>query len=70
MFVTLTNARDELKGNLVVLNTDMIVSIFQDTAVDTNKTSVTQKTYVYCPPHGTWEVQETPTEVVALINKG
>ena len=69
MFITLTNARAELKGNPVVLNTDMIVSIYQDTAVDTDKTSVTQKTYVYCPPHGTWEVTESPKQILALINK-
>ena len=69
MFVTLTNAKIDLKGNAVVLNTDMIVSIFQDTAVDTDKTSVTQKTYVYCPPHGTWEVTESPEQILALINK-
>ena len=69
MFITLINARAELKGNPVVLNTDMIVSIYQDTAVDTDKTSVTQKTYVYCPPHGTWEVTESPKQILALINK-
>jgi len=68
MFITLTNARDELKGNLVVLNTDMILSIFLDTTVDQDNITK-KKTYVYCPPHGTWEVQETPEEIVTLINK-
>ena len=27
----------------------------------------TEKTFIFCPPHGTWEVQETPEEILELI---
>jgi hypothetical protein len=31
--------------------------------------TVDEVTYIHCPPHGTWEVQESVEEVVALIEK-
>ena len=68
MFIKLTNARTELKGDPVILNTDMIVSIYQDSVVE-DKENIKQKTYVYCPPHGTWEIEESPEEILALLNK-
>lgn len=68
MFIKLTNARLELQGDPVILNTDMIVSVFQDSVVE-GKEKIKQKTYIFCPPHGTWEVEESPDEILALINK-
>jgi hypothetical protein len=68
MFITLTNSSPTLKGNPIVLNTDFIVSIFR-TPVTRMDYTVDEVTYINCPPHGTWEVQESVEEVVALIEK-
>jgi hypothetical protein len=68
MFITLTNAKVDLKGEPVILNTESIVSITRGTRVAEDKT-VEEVTYVYMPPHGTWEIEETLDEILKIINK-
>lgn len=68
MLITLTSSSPVLKGNPIVLNTDVIVSIFR-TPVTRTDGVIDDVTYIHCPPHGTWEVQESVEEVVALIEK-
>jgi len=68
MIVTLTNTSPASRGNPIALNTDFIVSIFR-TPVTRTDGVIDDVTYIYCPPHGTWEVQESVEEVVALIEK-
>ena len=68
MLITLTSSSPVLKGNPIVRNTDFIVSIFR-TPVTRTDGVIDDVTYIHCPPHGTWEVQESVEEVVALIEK-
>ncbi len=73
MFITLTNASPQNKGKKITLNADLIVSLWRGEvarAVDENGdiTEREEVTLVYIPPHGTWEVEETHEEVLALLN--
>jgi len=72
MFITLTNANPAFKGRQVVLNSSNIVSIHRSTVTrppeeEGGDTVVEDITFVHCPPHGTWEVAETPEEIVKLL---
>jgi hypothetical protein len=62
MFVKLTNANPQFKDQPVILNSQSIVTVFQGTVVREDNEEQTA-TLVFCPPHGTWEVQETVEEV-------
>ena len=68
MFITLTNAAEKHKDDPIVLNVNSIVSISRGNRVSEDK-EVEELTYIYMPPHGTWEVQETPEQILKLINK-
>jgi hypothetical protein len=73
MFITLTNASPAHKGKKITINTSHIVSVWRGDAprtVDEDGT-VTEKdevTFVFVPPHGTWEVEETHEAVIELLN--
>ena len=70
MFITLTNANDTYKGTKVSLNTDFIVSIFTtDNLIKKEDGMIEKVTYVYCPPHGTWEVEESAETIINMINQ-
>lgn len=62
MLIKLTSTNTEIKDNTIVLNSESIVSIYR-----LENDESTEVTYVFCPPHGTWEVEETPAEIVDLI---
>jgi hypothetical protein len=72
MFITLTNASTAFKGRKISINKSQIVSITRGEAVravDENGT-VTDKeevTFIFVPPHGTWEVEESHEAVLALL---
>ena len=67
MFIKLTNANTQNTGMPVVINTDMVVSI--NRAVMSNDDgTIEEKTILFVPPHGNWEVKETLDEVLALLN--
>lgn len=68
MFITLTNANGQYAGEPVVLNTEFIVSVFRETVLK-GALNEAHITCIYCPPHGTWQVQESLEEVLALLNK-
>lgn len=70
MFITLTNSSPAHKGNPIVLNSDHIVSILNVEVVrDEDQPEVKERvTYLFCPPHGTWEAEESPEEIAKLIN--
>lgn len=72
MFITLTNANTTHRGSPVVLNSAHIVSIARTTITrppvnEGDDAVVEDITFIYCPPHGTWEVSETIEEVVKLL---
>jgi hypothetical protein len=73
MFITLTNASPAHKGKTLYINSNTVVTVYRADAVRAvNETGeITEKeevTFVYCPPHGSWEVSESPDEVVAMLN--
>jgi hypothetical protein len=73
MFITLTNASPAHQGKKVTLNKSAIVSVWRGDAaraVDEDG-AVTEKqevTFVFVPPHGTWEVEESHQAVIDLLN--
>lgn len=69
MFITLTNATVTHKGNKISINTDLIATVYQTQNLAKMEDGIIENiTYVFCPPHGTWEVKEPLEEVVKQLN--
>ena len=73
MFITLTNASPLHKGKTITINSEHIVTIWRGEAVrsadEEGKATATEEvTFVFVPPHGTWEVEELVADVVAMLN--
>jgi hypothetical protein len=70
MFITLTNASENHKNDTILINSDYIITIYTGQNAAKKVDGVIEKvTYIYCPPHGTWEVQESIEEVFAKLNQ-
>ena len=68
MFITLTNASPEFRGRKFAIKKDLIVSIYENTVTrDDELQTVEDVTFVYAPPHGTWQVSETLEEVIEML---
>ena len=69
MFISLTNASETHRGNKIAINIDLIATVFNTPNRAKKENGIIENiTYVFCPPHGTWEVQESLDEVVAELN--
>jgi hypothetical protein len=73
MFITLTNASPAHQGKKVTINKSAIVSVWRGDATravdqDGTVTETQEITFVFVPPHGTWEVEESHEAVIALLN--
>ena len=67
MYITLTNGAPSHKGNKLAINSNLIATIHNaDIIRETGETE--NVTFIFCPPHGTWEVTESLTEVVTELN--
>ena len=66
MFISLTNSSPAHKGKPVAIKKDLIVSFYKANALREDGTQE-EVTYVFVPPHGTWEVEETYEEILALM---
>jgi hypothetical protein len=64
----LTNAAEGHQGNRVAVRKDLVVSVHHKFDKDENGI-ITSKTFVFCPPHGTWEVSEPIDHVVQMLNE-
>ena len=64
----LTNAAEGHQGNKVAIKKDLVVAIHHKFEKN-EENIITNKTYVFCPPHGTWEVTESIDDVVKLLNE-
>ena len=64
----LTNAATGHQGNKVAIKKDLVVAIHHQFEKN-EENIITNKTYIFCPPHGTWEVTESIDDVVELLNK-
>ncbi len=67
MYITLTNALPEFKDSKIAFKKDTIVTIREGAAMRDNGIPELV-TFIFCPPHGTWEVQETLEEVLEMMN--
>lgn len=69
MFIKLTNANPQHRGNPVLLKSSDIVSIHEGMAQREGSDVLERVTYVFIPPHGTWEVTEAVAEIFSLLNQ-
>lgn len=67
-YLNLTNANPAHRGNSLTVRADLIVTVHNATVTREDLTTELV-TYIFCPPHGTWEVQETYEQVVELLNR-
>ena len=66
-FISLTNAATAHRGNRIAIAKELVITVHN--ALVTREDGLTELvTYVFCPPHGTWEVSETYEQVVELLN--
>ena len=66
MFITLTNASEAHKGNKVAIKITEIVSVYN--TVTRENGILENVTFVYAPPHGTWEVTEDLEDIITELN--
>ena len=66
MFIELTNANPVYKGKKIAIKKDLIATVHRSTVTRDDGTSE-EVTYVFAPPHGTWEVEETFDKVMLLM---
>jgi hypothetical protein len=64
--ITLTNSNTEQKGQPILINPEHIVSVNRGTVTRDDGVLETV-TFIFMPPHGTWEVSETLEEILALL---
>jgi len=72
MFITLTNASPAHQGKRITLNKTHIVSVWRGDAAravdgEGAVTETQEVTFVFVPPHGTWEVEETHEAVIEML---
>jgi len=68
MFITLTNAKPPFTGKLISINTDTIVTMHEN-EIDREDGRTDCVTFIFIPPHGTWEVKETLEEIYRKLNQ-
>jgi hypothetical protein len=68
MYITLTNAAPAHRGNKIALNTSLIATI-HEASIQRDDGALENITFVFCPPHGTWEVSENMQTVVETLNE-
>jgi hypothetical protein len=66
MFIELTNANPAYKGKKIAIRKDLIATVHRSTVMRDDETSE-EITFVFAPPHGTWEVEETFEKVMELM---
>jgi hypothetical protein len=67
MYVTLTNATPGYAGEKIAINSDSVLTVLsKEVTRESGQTETV--TFLHCPPHGTWEVQEPLVKVVKLLN--
>jgi hypothetical protein len=68
MFIRVTNMSVQHRGKPIVLNSSLIVSMIRATVVRDEATQSSEDiTYVFIPPHGTWEVAETVDDILVQL---
>jgi len=67
MFITLTNSSPQYRGQKISIRKDLIVTVHRNDAVVREDGTIEAVTFIFVPPHGTWEVTETLDEVMDLL---
>jgi hypothetical protein len=72
MFITLTNASPAYPNEPIIINFAHVISMWRGKAVrgmddDGAVTSTEEVTFIFVPPHGTWEVKDTIEEINAKL---
>ena len=68
MYIKLTNATPAHKGTPLAIRQDLVVSVHHNTITREDGT-VEPVTFLHCPPHGTWEAQDSFDSVVQQLNQ-
>lgn len=69
MYITLTNAAEEHKGTKLAIDTKIIATVYQSKDMGKGISGIIEnKTYIFCPPHGTWQVEESLDDIVQQLN--
>lgn len=67
MFIKLTNSNPSHKDQPIAIRRDLVVTIHSNTVVREDGT-IDTVTFLFVPPHGTWEVKEDYDTVIDLLN--
>ena len=67
MYITLTNAAAGHEGNKLAINSDLIATVNHQYRKGEDDI-IHGITFIFCPPHGTWEVSESFSHVVDMLN--
>ena len=67
MYIKLTNATPAHKGTPLAIRQDLVVSVHHNTITREDGT-IEAVTFLHCPPHGTWEAQDTFESVITQLN--
>jgi len=67
MYIKLTNAAPAHKGTPVSIRQDLVLSVHHNSVVREDGT-IENVTFLHCPPHGTWETQDSFDSVIAQLN--
>lgn len=67
MYIILTNSAPAHKGQIVAINSELIATI-HTSPVLRESGDIEDVTFVFCPPHGTWEVSDSLETVVSVLN--
>jgi hypothetical protein len=68
MYITLANSSENHRGDKISINSNLIATVHSKFATN-NDGVIENKTYIFCPPHGTWEVSEALEDVIDILNK-
>ena len=67
-FLTLTNANPLARNMALSIRKDLVLTVHANLTTRDDAT-VEMVTYIFGPPHGTWEVLETYEYVMQQLNK-
>jgi hypothetical protein len=67
LYLNLTNANPQFKGMPIAIRKDLVITVHANVAVRED-TTTEMVTYIFAPPHGTWEVSEPYADVIEQLN--
>jgi hypothetical protein len=68
LFLNLTNANPLYRGRPLSLRKDLVINVHSNTITREDGTSE-MVSFVFLPPHGSWEVLETYDEIMQQLEE-